>query len=90
MLLTILHQAALPFARRAGAFALDDILRWLRRRGFLQLLDEARVRTRPVLSLGVLRLRVSTLSHVHRSSRLCDQMWTTASTSGPWTAGTGE
>lgn len=71
MLLTIFDEAALAFSRGPYAFALDDFLDWLCRWRLVQLLDEARVRTRPVLPFGVHRSRVSTLAHVHMSSRWC-------------------
>ena len=71
VLLTIFDEAALAFSRGPDAFALDDFLDRLCRWRLVQLLDEARVRTRPVLSFGMHRSRVSTLTHVHRSSRLC-------------------
>ena len=53
VLLTIFHEAALAFSRGPYAFARDDFLDRLYRWRLVQLLDEARVRTRPVLSLGV-------------------------------------
>jgi hypothetical protein len=70
VLLAVLDEATLSLQRRPFAFALDDVLDRLSRRRLVQLLDEARVRTRPMLSLGVQRSRVSTLAHVHRSSRI--------------------
>src|SRR5688572_10253874 len=84
VLLAVLDEAALSLQCRPFAFALDDVLDRLSRRRFVQLLDEARVRTRPVLSLGMQRSRVSTLAHVHMSSRIVRPGVDGYSTPAPW------
>jgi hypothetical protein len=53
VLLTVLYEAALALSRRSYPFALDDVFDRLRRWRFVELLDEARVRARAMLPLGV-------------------------------------
>jgi hypothetical protein len=53
VLLTVLYEAALALSLRSYLFALDDVFDRLRRWRFVELLDEARVRARAMLPLGV-------------------------------------
>jgi hypothetical protein len=76
MLLAIFDEAALALARRALSLALDHLARRLGGWRFVQLLDETRVGSRTMLSLGVLRTRISALAHVHISSSVCAPRWT--------------
>jgi hypothetical protein len=83
VLLAILHEPALAFARGALAFALDDVLRRLGRGRLVQLLDKSRVRARSMLPFGVQRSRVSPLAHVDLSSAVCVQCGRQRSTLAP-------
>ncbi|HEY7407955.1 MAG TPA: hypothetical protein VH638_06775, partial [Gemmatimonadaceae bacterium] len=83
MLLAILNESPLAFARGALAFAVGDVLHRLGRGRLVQLLDKPRVRARSMLPFGVQRSRVSALAHVDLSSAVCVQWGRQRSTLAP-------